>query len=213
MITDQCTLNSENAIKKNKIARSLFQFAFFILHFSLCILTITGCDPVTRHKALTTFFDGVPSLPPQEQLCKEYVEKLKADQESTDKQRQDVTSVSREKSIHPPYSEKRCSDCHDKDKQDGLIRPKKELCFVCHEDFVKGAFVHGPAAVGDCLTCHLPHTANFPSLLKLDKSQICSTCHREKRLATSLHDMVMEKKMNCPDCHDPHSGNSRYFLQ
>lgn len=195
-----------------KCKKPAFNLIICILQFAICILTLSACDPVTRHKALTTFFDGVPSLPPTEELCREHVEKMKAEKDAAGETEQEKTA-SRDRSTHLPYSEKRCDDCHDKDKEDGLIRPKKELCFVCHTDFAIGAFVHGPVAVGDCLACHLPHSANFQSLLKTDKSQICSTCHREKRLATSLHDMVMEKKMNCPDCHDPHSGNARYFLK
>lgn len=199
---------------KSKSPRAYF--AICVLCFAACVLNLSGCDPIARHKVLTTFFDGVPSLPPPDELCKEHVEKMKAMEAmeaSTRLEQEKAAPGAPRGSAHQPYSEKRCDDCHDKDKPDGLIRPKKDLCFVCHTDFVNGAFVHGPVAVGDCLACHLPHTASFSSLLKVDKSQLCSTCHREKRLSVSLHDTVVAKKMNCPDCHDPHFGDVRYFLK
>ncbi len=194
-------------------ARPPINILVILVYCTLCIVSITGCEPVTRHKAMTLLFDGVPSLPPPEDLCKEYVDKMNAEKENSGKQLLAGNADSKLVSSHQPYNEKRCDDCHNKEKQDGLVVPKKELCFVCHDDLVNGTFVHGPVAVGDCLVCHLPHSANFPSLLKVDKSQICLTCHREKRLSVNLHDRAAVKNLQCPDCHDPHSGDARYFLK
>lgn len=174
---------------------------------------LSGCDPLTRHKTLSVIFDGVPSLPPPEQLCAEYAEKrvMAAREEFAGNKTKEKTSA--EASSHEPYTEKLCNDCHDKSKQDGLVRPKNEVCFVCHSDFVKGPRVHGPVAVGDCLACHEPHEAAFPSLLKAGKNQICSKCHREKRLASDMHDKLGAKGLLCTDCHDPHYGKAEFFLK
>jgi predicted CXXCH cytochrome family protein len=177
---------------------------------------LTGCDPIARHKVLTTVFDGVPSLPPAEQICAEY-----ADQKVT-QLREELTGKKgglaknaeiREDSQHPPYAEKKCDSCHDKTKEGGTILPKKELCLMCHKDFFKGPFLHGPAAVGDCLACHLPHNSNHGPLLKVSKGEICGTCHRETRVASAMHDKVKAQHMVCVDCHNPHYGSSAYFLK
>lgn len=177
-----------------------------------CILS--GCDPVTRHKVVSTMFDGYPSLPPPEQYCAEYAEKQVAEVKeelSGKKSVKESTGVTQ--SQHLPYQEKSCSDCHDKSKQNGLVAPRNELCFVCHSGFIKGSYVHGPVAIGDCLACHQPHNSGFPALLKADKSAICIKCHREKRVAAGMHDKLAAQQMGCEDCHNPHFGNVPFFLK
>lgn len=181
-----------------------------------CLLVLLcGCDPIARHKVLTTVFDGVPSLPPPEQVCAEYAEKrvVAVRDELTGKKATAEAKPAGDKSRHPPYEEKRCDNCHDKTTQSGFVTPLKELCFVCHAGFIKGSYVHGPVAAGDCLFCHEPHTSRNPSLLKKDVSDICAVCHREKRMAASLHAKVAERKIGCAECHNPHYGNVQYFLK
>lgn len=179
------------------------------------LMLVCGCSQVDRHKVLTTIFEGVPSLPPPEQLCKEYAEKrlVAFQDELAGKKDGAADAASKLGSVHRPYDEKRCDDCHDKSKEGGTVLPKNELCGMCHTGFLKGMYAHGPAAVGDCLACHVPHTSNFPKLLKVDKAHVCSTCHKEQRLAQEMHDKIAARKMVCTDCHDPHSGNSSYFLK
>jgi predicted CXXCH cytochrome family protein len=181
----------------------------------LACLVLSGCNPVTRHKVLTTIFEGVPSLPPAEQLCMEYADKKVQDlrDELAGKKTDGGPAVLKTASVHRPYDEKRCDDCHDKSKEDGLVRPKKQLCAMCHPTYIQGLWVHGPTAVGECLSCHLPHNSNYVKLLKYDVTQVCSACHKETRLAEAMHNKVGAKQMNCVDCHDPHKGNSPFFLK
>lgn len=183
----------------------------------LCLSTLSGCDRVTRYQTLSTLFDGVPNLPPVEELCREERDRsAHADQSGQNKQAaasakdEPVVMVS-----HAPYAQKRCSDCHgaDKDKQGGLIVPRQELCFVCHKDFLKGEFQHGPAAVGDCLACHAPHSSSNKALLIVKKEVLCSRCHKEERLAQAMHDRFRDKGIACVECHDPHAGRDRFFLK
>lgn len=179
---------------------------------SVCLTT--GCDPITRHKVLTTVFDGVPSLPPPEQICAEYAEK-KITELKNEESRKSISAGTQQGtgSVHLPYQEKKCDDCHDKSKEDGFKRPLKELCLICHTDFIKGSFIHGPVAVGDCLFCHLPHNASQPALLKKTNNSTCSACHRENRVASGLHKSVSSHEILCTDCHNPHEGNTPYFLK
>lgn len=178
----------------------------------MALLALSGCDAATRYKVLSTIFDGVPRLPPAEEYCQDHARQsaVSAGPESI---AQGTTAATPAKgSEHPPFVEKRCNDCHDFSKPDGLLRPKRELCALCHKDFIQGAQVHGPVAVGDCLACHHPHNSAFTSLLLADKSAICAKCHREERLAARMHGAVGEHAMNCSDCHNPHFGQAEYFL-
>ncbi|SHI77095.1 doubled CXXCH domain-containing protein [Malonomonas rubra DSM 5091] len=186
-----------------------------LLFIACALLALAGCDSVARHKVLTTVFDGVPELPQPERLCDEYYEQRQAYEASGKILNEKGEVVNDDRSSHKPYAEKACNDCHssNKDVNDGLIAPKRELCGVCHTNFITGLNVHGPVAVGDCLACHLPHSSNHKALLKEDPDTICATCHQEDRLAAAMHDRFVTKEISCGECHDPHSGDARYFLK
>jgi predicted CXXCH cytochrome family protein len=196
--------------------RKVGRWVYGLLIFGLVTgpVLLSGCDPTTRHQVLSTLFDGVPEMPPPEQLCEDYVVRL--EQEKADAAAGVLTETDAEAtpagSVHQPYADKLCRDCHDFESASGLVLPPEKLCLSCHVDFVTGVHVHGPVAVGDCMACHLPHDSRFASLLKNERSRVCSTCHREERLAASMHNEVMARQMTCVDCHDPHDSDAVYFL-
>lgn len=185
------------------------------------ICTASGCDPVTRQKVLVSVLDGYPSLPPVAELCREHEERALAACLKKETIATASLPVLAQRSVHAPYAEKRCNDCHRADKGSGgggdeeglLVKPRDELCFVCHKDLLAKPFHHGPAAVGDCLACHLPHDSTNPALLNTSKDTLCGKCHVERRRAARMHDQFAEKGMACASCHDPHSGDSSYFLK
>lgn len=181
------------------------------LFFLLIVAFLAGCDPVTRHRALTVFFNKVPSFPEPEEMCRDHQKSkeaalLAASRESVGSQKQ---------TAHLPYEEKRCNDCHSeqKDLGGGLVLPRNKLCFKCHPDILQHGFAHGPAAEGDCLACHLPHTSSYSALLMEDRAKLCAGCHVEPRIAAEMHERLGRMGMVCIDCHDPHSGADRYFLK
>lgn len=171
-----------------------------------------GCDPLTVHKVTSTILDGVPSMPPAEQYCQDYHETKMAEDKAAANKKEE-SGKPRTASVHPPYKEKRCDNCHDRSKESGLITSRDKLCFVCHPAIVKNNFAHGPAAVGDCLECHEPHSSAYPSLLKVEKGAVCVKCHKEKRIAEGLHVKVTEKGILCSECHNPHAGGVQFFLR
>jgi predicted CXXCH cytochrome family protein len=175
-------------------------------------LLLCGCDPVTRYKVMSTIFDGVPRLPPAEEYCRDYHQRALVEEAEAEKQKEQAQEKAMA-SIHPPFAEKRCDDCHDKNTDSGFVVAAKDLCNVCHPDFIKGAYSHGPAAVGACTICHVPHNSQYAKLLKKSKKEICDTCHTEKRLALGLHNTVKNKNIFCTDCHNPHGGDNRFFLE
>lgn len=193
----------------------------FCLALLACLVwTASGCDPVTRHKVLVSVLDGYPSLPPVEELCREHEERAKVACLNKKTIVDSLLPAADKNSVHSPYEEKRCNDCHRENKGTGggdeeglLVKPREALCFVCHKDIIAKPFQHGPAAVGDCLACHLPHDSKYPSLLNVSKEALCAKCHVERRKAARMHDQFAEKGMACVSCHDPHAGDSSYFLK
>lgn len=184
----------------------------FILFIAYALSVLCGCDPITLHKVTSTIFDGVPSLPPPDQFCQEY-QVTKVEDEKKKENLKLASNTAGTGSSHLPYREKRCNDCHDKSQDSGLIKPKAQLCFVCHPNIIKGSVAHGPAAVGSCLECHEPHSSSYPALMKAEKGKLCAGCHQEDRLAQAMHQKVSTNGMFCMDCHDPHGGTSAYFLR
>ncbi|GAB4301456.1 MAG: cytochrome c3 family protein [Desulfuromonadia bacterium] len=114
-----------------------------------------------------------------------------------------------------------CSTCHqpvagkDHPKEKGSMergKPIPDICIGCHSpDIMKGAYVHPPIAEGKCGSCHLPHTADFPNLLKAEGAGLCRGCHRFTFSDPVLHKPVAEG--NCIACHDPHAAGSRHLLK
>jgi len=183
-----------------------------IFWLAVVITLLCGCGPESRYMIVSTIFDGVPRLPPAEQYCREYHEKVTVAEREAEKKKL-LESQKAASSSHPPYAEKRCNDCHDKNTESGFIVAAKDLCATCHPNMIKGAYVHGPTAVGACLKCHEPHYSSQPSLLKKPKGEICGVCHVEKRVAVRLHDSARDKGMDCTACHDPHTATNGYFLR
>ncbi len=194
-----------------------------VLLIGCLLFLIGGClkiDPLAKHKLLTSFFDGVPDLPPIEELCKDNIEDLfnkyyeqrisAADRGDTGEDPNKKTDTG---SKHRPWSEKNCAGCHNFQAESKLRLPKNEICSLCHKNLIQGKNVHGPVAVGACLACHDPHSSGYPSLLRMSLATICFKCHKEKRLAAGMHDKITSRGMFCVDCHNPHSGNLRYFLK
>jgi predicted CXXCH cytochrome family protein len=174
---------------------------------TLLVLLCFGCSPATRRNVASYVFDGYPAPPLPEVYCASW---LAAKQGQTSSA---TMKVKDQGSVHLPYKEKSCTDCHDTTKTGGLVVPSKELCLLCHDYIIKGAYTHAPAVSGNCLTCHLPHDSAFPALLKREKGKLCIVCHVEPRVAPGLHKQVTNAGIVCSDCHNPHAGSTQYFLK
>ena len=175
--------------------------------------SLGGCNSLTAYKITSTIFDGVPSMPPADQYCKDYHDEAMLDELNEEVKRQQGRRAAGKGSEHPPYAEKRCSDCHNKNTESGFVVAADKLCAHCHKGFPQGEFIHGPVAVGACLKCHVPHSSNNQALLVKARGEICNVCHLEARTSSGLHKMAVSREIACVDCHNPHAGNDRYFLR
>jgi len=93
---------------------------------------------------------------------------------------------------------------------------QSKACLTCHES---GKRMHWKGSVHDnenvaCTNCHGVHTASDPVMDKLTQTEVCLDCHKKKRAELhrpSAHP-VLEGKVACSDCHNPHGSNGPTLL-
>ena len=168
-----------------------------------CLLAVLslGCSAASRHKGLTTFFDGVP--PPKTAPAAGAAPAQGA--AGAVPSRRIVTTE------HGPYAAKLCSACHQSGASNALVAPKDELCTRCHVVNLDRTYVHGPLASGGCLMCHDPHSAGNRFLLVSDSDGLCLRCHDAEAVRRIVGHADL--KESCTSCHDAHGSDTRYLLK
>ncbi|MBN1223274.1 MAG: hypothetical protein JXB23_08480 [Candidatus Aminicenantes bacterium] len=155
------------------------------------------------------FFDGVPDPESKEEQTITPTPSTDPALSSEARQRSAVIMISQ----HPDYSGKKCDRCHDRTSSNYLTADKKAICYSCHKrEKFKGAFVHGPVAVGDCLACHHPHESRIKKLLRSEDSDLCFKCHKPE-LIRQIKDHDREDYLGCSRCHLPHISDNRFFVK
>ncbi len=167
----------------------------------VCAVLLAGCSAVSRHKVLTTLFDGVPPL--VEEGAGEAGGKAAA-AGSAGARQADGTA-------HGPFAAKLCSACHEAGATNALVVPRDQLCFRCHDLRMDRKYVHGPLASGGCLVCHDPHRSRYRYLLVSDSDTFCFHCHSRESLAGSAAHADLQGQ--CTDCHDAHMSDQKYLLK
>ena len=127
--------------------------------------------------------------------------------------------------IHKPVEDGLCGRCHDPHDSSApkrLRKPIGELCFDCHEkakvieEISAAGTVHGPVAAAQCTSCHNPHQADNPRLLREGGNDLCFMCHgvdstsdfaaqvRIELEGLEVHGAVAGG--SCTDCHLVHTS-------
>lgn len=171
--------------------------------FALAIgLWMLGCSAETRSRWKHFFFE-VPSEAP-------------APAASTDEPSTTAAALSepsapagtRFASLHPPYTERKCTECHDAAAR---MTPRKDLldsCKACHQRYFSSDAGHSPVTQRQCSQCHDPHRSVQTALLKKPTYELCIQCHDEPALLSPASHGGPEVN-NCIACHDPHFGTGK----
>lgn len=186
---------------KQKLTFRLIFLASIFLVFSV------SCTPVERHKWLTTFFDGVPPLPGA----------VDPNALPGDTAAGGLAPIKLSK--HKPFKDRDCHICHGgREKRTfssevTLTYPVPQLCYECHVNYEQlGAYMHGPAVVGDCTFCHNPHSTSNASLLKKPVPELCYDCHDQRNIKKLDKHSEMSYR-SCNRCHDGHVSSNKFLLK
>lgn len=107
----------------------------------------------------------------------------------------------------------------------GTAAQKADVCLACHKTGRQLAFWEsGKHALNDvsCTSCHSIHGKDRgPTIEPLSTSfrpnevEICGSCHQDIRSQTlkPSHHPIMEGKVKCSDCHNPHGAVSPVMLR
>ncbi len=124
-----------------------------------------------------------------------------------------------------------CAECHKMEPAVGDLKPvipdsfnmeynAKEAvlaatstCYSCHKKITTYKYVHGPAAVWSCLSCHDRKGEPVYSV-KTPDTDLCFTCHTEQKKEWNAkkytHGPVTLGK--CAICHSPHATDNQFNL-
>lgn len=161
--------------------------------------------------------------------------------------------------VHGPVKKAQCQSCHDPHHSDNpmnLKKTQKDLCLSCHDKVIKtatrelyaispllaeGNVIHGPVDNGDCTSCHLPHSGDYPFLLAseypieqyaeatVENFDLCFMCHDSRMLTetetenatnfrngtNNLHVLHISgnRGRNCNLCHNTHGAPREHLLE
>jgi DmsE family decaheme c-type cytochrome len=97
---------------------------------------------------------------------------------------------------------------------------KSLVCLKCHTanaTFNLHNWNSGTHAINDvsCFDCHDLHKGPILITEPAEVKDMCLECHQRQRVEFSLpsHHPVMEQRVICTDCHDPHGSINDYMLR
>ena len=179
-------------------------------------LPALGCNPITRYRVLSFFFDGVP---PPAGMQGEQPAQVAADPGAEPEplilpaEREPAVAMTPVRSSHAPYVDRLCFECH---ADGGYQTPSggQDMCRKCHApyfEFEAYDWAHGPVAAGDCSFCHSAHISEHVSLLTASVPDLCLRCHdADLTMAQPYH--LAATAQPCSSCHDPHAAGNQYLL-
>ncbi|MCC7377476.1 MAG: hypothetical protein IT581_22640 [Verrucomicrobiales bacterium] len=182
----------------------------------LLVIGMAGCGtPENRRSTLSRFFDGVPIPHPTNAVA----------EASSPSPTNSVLSGAFSRptssgppttlvvSIHAPYANRQCQECHSERFSHALKAPRDQICMGCHTKTLANVSVlHTPVRNGECLACHHPHTTESPHLLVKKNADLCLQCH-DADLLSQVEGHQNPTRSNCMTCHDPHGGAREYLLR
>ena len=137
--------------------------------------------------------------------------------------------------VHNPAAQWTCFVCHEVlpgERKYTTPKPDQKVCYPCHnsetKDWKNKKIMHGPTAVGNCTLCHNPHGSGHPALLKMQTTDLCINCHKDKESGAHViagfygkghpvrgakDPFKPDREFTCASCHDPHAGDTQNLLK
>jgi predicted CXXCH cytochrome family protein len=117
--------------------------------------------------------------------------------------------------FHIPENEKNCIICHQLGSIEDGNSKGRSSCMPCHKNIIAYKYVHGPASVEACETCHRTKSKEGRYGVPEPYSTICYQCHGDtmdswNKLANVHGPYALG---NCTICHSPHGSDHPFFTR
>jgi DmsE family decaheme c-type cytochrome len=91
-------------------------------------------------------------------------------------------------------------------------------CLSCHQKDSKRSHWAGSTHENRglaCANCHTVHAPQDKVLTKITQPEVCFTCHKQQRteINRTFRHPILEGKVACSDCHNPHGSVSRALMK
>ncbi len=183
----------------------------FIFNLLFVVLLFLSCSTQSGYYVKSFFFDGVTN--PNVIIIQDTSDVIIKDTIFVDNKKNELNVSPILGSIHPPFEQRKCFECHDEKNRTKGKLPQRVLCFSCHDGYNKMYEVtHGPVDFGLCTACHNPHKTGQKKLLYSVQQDLCLQCHViDDVLVNGFHAKIADQ--SCINCHNPHGGQNRRFLK
>ena len=192
------TLQAMRAPAAARMRKTFFHF----LAAALLLALFSGCDRLSRHKVITFFFTGVPSLEEQDRQQEAALEEAKnpklatagAKTASSSPQKKRSVAVKATRYAHGPYAANECYQCHEVSASGGFRGFGKQEAAA--DSLAKAGIV--------------------PGKMIAPPAELCVGCHASKKPERAyqaglwVHGPVSAGY--CTVCHTPHASPEQYLL-
>jgi len=97
------------------------------------------------------------------------------------------------------------------------VEIRNQVCSNCHPGGTAMHWQGSQHASSEvaCTSCHKSHPVQDAVLAKATQAPVCFSCHADKRAAAlkPSHHPVMEGRIACSDCHNPHGSTGPNMLR
>lgn len=126
----------------------------------------------------------------------------------------DTKSVeSRENRFHNSKLEESCVSCHEGLPSANDGKSMKADCAVCHKSKIMAKYLHGPAEMKECTSCHGWSVEKKAVTVESGVPGACYVCHDDKQKQVENSPVPHPVASECLTCHSPHGTENMHFLK
>jgi predicted CXXCH cytochrome family protein len=115
--------------------------------------------------------------------------------------------------FHNSELERSCTSCHEGLPSADSGASMKADCGVCHKSKTAASYLHAPAEMKECASCHSWSVEKKAVVVEKGVPTACYDCHSEKQAqvesSASAHPVASE----CLTCHSPHGTEQNHIVK